>query len=61
MYQVVLNMLGMLVVAEVAVHLCLHQEEPYGGGGELDGSGDDSDDTGDDEDAVPEPDQSKDL
>ena len=54
-------MLGMLVVAEVAVHLGLHQEEPHGGGGELDGSGDDSDDTGDDEDAVPEPDQSKDL
>ena len=56
-----LDVLGVLVVAEVAVHLCLHQEEPDGGRGELDGSGDQSDDTSNDEDTVPKPQQNKDL
>ena len=54
-----LDVLGMLVVAEVAVHLGLHQEKPDGGGGELDGPGDQPDDAGNDEDAMPEPQQSK--
>ena len=61
MHQVVLDMLGMLVIAQVAVHLGLHQEEPDGGGGELDGPGDDPEDASDDEDAMPEPKQCKDL
>ena len=56
-----LDVLGVLVVAEVAVHLGLHQEEPDRGGGELDGSGDQSDDTSDDQDAVPEPNKCKHL
>ena len=53
--HIVLDVLGMLVVAQVAVHLGLHQEKPDGGGGELDGPGDQPDDAGNDEDAVPEP------
>ena len=61
MHQVMLDMLGMLVIAQVAVHLGLHQEEPDGGGGELDGPGYDPDDASDDEDAMPEPKQCKDL
>ena len=59
--NIVLDMLGMLVVAEIAVHLHLHQEEPDGGGGHLDTPGDKSDDTSDNEDAVPEPQQGKHL
>ena len=54
-HHIVLDVLGMFVVAQVAVHLDLHQEEPDGGGGELDGPGDQPDDAGNDEDAVPEP------
>ena len=50
-----LNVLGVLVVAKVAVHLHLHKKEPDGGGAQLDSSGDQSDDAGTDEDTVPEP------
>ena len=56
-----LDMLGVLVLVEVAVHLHLYQQEPDGGGGQLDPSSNQSDYTSNDENGVPEPEQNKHL
>ena len=54
--DVVLDVFGVSVVAEVAVHLDLHEEVPDGRGGELEGPGEDPHGAGYKEEQVPEPD-----
>ena len=54
-----LDVFGVSVVAEVAVHLDLHQEVPDGGGGELEGPAEDPHGAGYEEEEVPEPEKSK--
>ena len=56
-----LDVLGVPVVAEVPVHLDLHQEVPDGGGGQLEGSGEDPHGAGYEEEQVPEPKDGKHL
>ena len=56
-----LDVLGVSVVTEVAVHLDLHQEVPDGGGRELEGPGEDPHGAGYQEEEVPEPEDSKHL
>ena len=50
-----LDVFGVSVVAEVAVHLYLHQEVPDAGGRELEGPGEDPHGAGYQEEQVPEP------
>ena len=54
-----LDMFGVSVVAEVAVHLDLHQEVPDGGGRDLEGPGEDPHGAGYQKEQVPEPDDGK--
>ena len=56
-----LDVLGVPVVAEVSVHLDLHQKVPDGGGGQLEGSGEDPHGAGYEEEQVPEPKDGKHL
>ena len=51
-----LDVFGVSVVAEVAVHLYLHQEVPDAGGRDLEGPGEDPHGAGYQEEQVPEPD-----
>ena len=61
MQHVVFDMFSMLVVGEVPLHLHLHQEEPEGGGAQLDEPRDDPEHSSNHENDVPEPQQSKHL
>ena len=56
-----LDVFSVPVVAEVAVHLYLHQEVPDGGGRELEGPGEDPHGAGYQEEEVPEPENGKHL
>ena len=56
-----LDVFGVSVVAEVAVHLYLHQEVPDAGGRELEGPGEDPHGAGYEEEQVPEPKDGKHL
>ena len=56
-----LDVFSVSVVAEVAVHLYLHQEVPDGGGRELEGPGEDPHGAGYQEEEVPEPEDGKHL
>ena len=55
MQHVVFDMFSMLVVGEVPLHLHLHQEEPEGGGAQLDEPCDDPEHSSNHENDVPEP------
>ena len=59
--DVVLDVLGVPVVAEVSVHLDLHQEVPDGGGRQLAGSGANPHSASYQEEQVPEPEDGKHL
>ena len=54
-----LDVFGVSVVAEVAVHLYLHEEVPDGGGRDLEGPGEDPHGAGYQEEQVPEPEDGK--